>query len=378
MMPATENKDIITPHLQLVAWEITKSCNLFCAHCRASADQSEYSGELSTQECYRLIDQILEVGKPIIILSGGEPLFRKDVFEIARYAVNKGLRVVMGTNGTLITEEAAARLKSVPVSRLGISLDFPRAELQDNFRGKKGAFAAVMAGIANAHKAGLEIQINSTVTKLNAPYLDELVALALNLGAVAFHPFLLVPTGRGKALEAMELSPQEYEKTLNWIYDKQLELGDKMFFKPTDAPHYLRVMSQRQKMQHQAAGQAATPTPAQGHGHPANAITRGCLAGNGFCFISHLGKVKGCGYLTLEAGDVRSQSFQQIWDGSPLFNQLRDLSNIKGKCGLCEYKRICGGGRARAYESTGDCLEAEPYCTYQPVRLRASSTGAQA
>ncbi len=357
--------EFIAPKLRLVAWEITRSCNLFCAHCRASAAQSQYSGELLTEECFHLIDEILEVGKPIIILSGGEPLIREDVFQIAEYAVTRGLRVVMGSNGTLITEETAAKLKDVPISRLGISLDFPTAELQDDFRGKAGAFEAAMAGIANTRRAGIEVQINSTITRLNVSYLDEVLSLALRVGAVAFHPFMLVPTGRGKSLESVELSPQQYEETLNWICDKQVELGDRMFFKPTDAPHYLRVMKQRQK-QGGEIKPAGKPEPTSGH-NPANAITRGCLAGVGFCFISHRGSVQGCGYLDIEAGNIRKQPFSQIWADSPLFNDLRNLSNIKGKCGGCEYKKICGGCRARAYEATGDYLEAEPYCVYEPV-----------
>jgi len=220
--------DLITPRLHLVAWELTRSCNLFCAHCRGSATPDSYRDELTTEECFRLVDQILEVGRPILILTGGEPLVRPDIMEIAGYAVNKGLRVVMGTNGTLITEEMAAKLKDVPVSRLGISLDFPVAELQDNFRGQAGAFTAVMKGIANARRAGIEIQINSTITRLNVDYLDDLLTIALDVGAVAFHPFMLVPTGRGKGLESVELSPEHYEQTLHWIYDKQVELGDKI------------------------------------------------------------------------------------------------------------------------------------------------------
>jgi radical SAM protein with 4Fe4S-binding SPASM domain len=284
----------------------------------------------------------------------------------------------MGTNGTLISEEIAFRMKDIPISRVGVSLDFPVANLQDEFRGKAGAFDAVMTGIANARKAGLEVQINCTVTRLNVTHLDKLLSLALRVGVVAFHPFLLVPTGRGKGLESVELSPQEYEHTLNWIYDKQLELGERIFFKPTDAPHYLRIVAQRRKTapvdnasfsQHTGSGTR--------RGHPANTITRGCLAGTGFCFISHRGKVKGCGYLDVEAGDVRKQPFSQIWTGSPLFNHLRDLSNIKGKCGVCEYKRVCGGCRARAYERTGDYLEAEPYCIYEP-KIKKNLTGAQA
>lgn len=375
-----KQSDIITPRLQLVAWEITRSCNLFCAHCRASSDSSQYSDELTTEECFGLVDQILEVGRPIIILTGGEPLVRKDVFQIARYAVTQGLRVVMGTNGTLITREIASQMKTIPISRVGISLDFPVATLQDNFRGKSGAFDAVMAGITNVQEAGLEVQINCTVTKLSAPYLDKLLSLALDVGAVAFHPFLLVPTGRGKGLESVELSPQEYEQTLNWIYDKQSELGERIFFKPTDAPHYMRIVSQREKSTPAKAPSPShgTGRPSAGHGHPTDTITRGCLAGTGFCFVSNQGKIKGCGYLDVEAGDVRKQSFGQIWSDSPLFNHLRDLSNIKGKCGVCEYKRVCGGCRARAYESTGDYLEAEPYCIYEPVKGRTNLTRAGA
>jgi MoaA/NifB/PqqE/SkfB family radical SAM enzyme len=187
-----EQTDIVMPRLHLVAWELTKSCNLFCAHCRGSAAPASYANELTTEDCFHLIDQILEVGRPIIILTGGEPLSRSDVLKIARYAVNKGLRVVMGTNGTLITEEVAATLKDVPISRLGISLDFPVAELQDSFRGQAGAFASVMKGITNARRAGIEVQINSTITKLNVHHLDELLSLAIELGVVAFHPFMLV------------------------------------------------------------------------------------------------------------------------------------------------------------------------------------------
>ncbi|MFC1988370.1 radical SAM protein [Chloroflexota bacterium] len=362
--------NIIQPKLQLVAWEITRSCNLYCAHCRASADSGPWENELSTEECYRVIDEILEVGNPILILTGGEPLARDDVFTIGKYAVNKGLRVVMGSNGTLITEEVAAEMAKVPISRLAISLDFPVAELQDDFRGKKGAFDEAITGIRNAQCAGIGIQINSTITKMNVGLLPKTLELARELEAVAFHPFLLVPTGRGKNLESVELSPEQYEETLNWIYDKQMELGDSMFFKPTDAPHYMRIMKQRQKQGD------VIPTP-QSHGSsgghpPMHSVTRGCLAGTGFCFISHRGGVQGCGYFDLEAGNLRDESFSQIWNNSSLFCEVRDISNLKGKCGICEYKRICGGCRARAYEATGDYLEAEPYCIYQPASLTGS------
>jgi heme b synthase len=360
----------ITPKLQMVAWEITRSCNLFCAHCRSSSTAGAYENELSTEECLHLIDGILEIGKPILILSGGEPLLRHDLLQIAKYAVEKGLQVVMGTNGTLITEEVATKLKEVPVSRVAVSIDFPTPELQDKFRGKSGAFQAAMSGIARIRQAGIEAQINSTITKLNAQYLNELLNLALKAGAVAFHPFMLVPTGRGKGLETVEMSPKEYEQTLNWVYDKQKELGDRLFFKPTDAPHYQRVIRQRRR-ENNPPGMSPIEKPEPKVRHSAiKTMTRGCLAGTSFCFISHRGRVQGCGYLDIEAGNIRDNSFSEIWMNSTLFRELRDLSNLKGKCGVCEYKRVCGGCRARAYESTGDYLEAEPYCVYEPELLQ--------
>ena len=360
----------ITPRLQMVAWEITRSCNLFCAHCRSSSTAGAYENELSTEECLHLIDGILEVGKPVIILSGGEPLLRHDLFQIAKYAVEKGLRVVMGSNGTLITEEVAAKLKTIPISRVAVSIDFPTPELQDKFRGKAGAFQTAIAGIARLRQASIEVQINSTITRLNVRYLNELLDLALEAGAVAFHPFMLVPTGRGKGLETVEMSPEEYERTLNWVYDKQKGLGNRIFFKPTDAPHYQRIVRQRDSRADPQGVLLGEKSATKARKDALNSMTRGCLAGTGFCFISHRGRVQGCGYLDVGAGNIRDHSFGKIWMNSTLFRELRDLSNIKGKCGICEYKGVCGGCRARAYESTGDYLEAEPYCIYEPVALR--------
>lgn len=342
---------------RLIAWEITRSCNLRCAHCRGASLPLDYGGELSTAECFKLVDSIVELGSPIIIITGGEPLLRHDFFEIASYCSSKGLRVAVGTNGTLISQAMAAKIRDVPVARVGISIDFPVADQQDAFRGVPGAFQAALDGVRNAVQAGLEVQINTTVTRLNVEYLEDLLELALDLGAVAMHPFMLVPTGRGKDLESQELPPEEYERVLHWVYDKQAELGSRLFLKPTDAPHYMRVVAQRS---------GGTTPPGHGGQHGMNALTRGCLAGTGFCFISHLGRVQGCGYLDVEAGNVRQQSFAEIWQSSPLFNDLRDFSKIKGKCGACEYRIVCGGCRARAYEHTGDYLAEEPYCVYQP------------
>lgn len=371
MIVAEPGGNLISPKLQLVAWEITRGCNLFCAHCRASADGDGGDDELKTAECYRVIDEILEVGRPIIIMTGGEPLVRRDFPEIAKYAASRGLRVVVGTNGTVINGEMAAMLKEIPVSRVGISLDFPTAELQDDFRGKAGAFQAALEGISQVRKAGIGVQINSTITRLNARYLDDLLSLAMEVGAIAFHPFMLVPTGRGKNLESVVLSAAEHEATLNWIYERQSELGNRMFFRPIDAPHYFRIIRQKQKREPHKPVVTGTS-----HGERSmDTLTRGCLAGTGFCFISHQGRVQGCGYLDVAAGNVRENRFSQIWYDSPLFQHLRDLSLMKGKCGECEYKRVCGGCRARAYEATGDYLEAEPYCIYQPRVLAREPEG---
>jgi AdoMet-dependent heme synthase len=389
---------IIQPVLSHVAWEITRSCNLFCSHCRASAHQGGYEGELTTEECFRVVDEIAEVGKPMLVLTGGEPLLRPDVLDIGRYAANKGLRVVMGTNGTLLTMEMAAKLKEVPVMCVGVSVDFPSAAGHDDFRCHVGAFETAMAGINNARRAGIDVQINSTISKMNVAYIDELAKLALEIGAKSFHPFLLVPTGRGKDIEGSELSPQEYEDTLNHILDITAELRGRLAIRPICAPHFMRISRQRQKANGESAMSAGRPPVVSGGhpgaasgdpgasqplvpgqapaGHPgghSGAFSRGCLSGTGFCFISHVGRVQGCGYLDLEAGNVKNESFGQIWMKSNLFCDLRDLSLLKGKCGVCEYSRICGGCRARAYEATGDSLEAEPYCIYEPVSQRRAA-----
>ena len=354
---------VLEPALRLVAWEITGRCNLFCAHCRASAGNDTGDADLPLGENLAIVDMIAEIGHPIIILSGGEPLIRQDIFDIAKYAHERGLKVVLGSNGTLITEDMANKIKEAFITRVAVSLDFPTAEGQDNFRGQGGAFEAALNGITNLQRSGIEVQINTTISRLNIAYIEELLSLAIKLGAVAFHPFFLVPTGRGHSLADQELSPHQYEDALNWIYDQAQKLSGRIFIKPTDAPHYFRVLSQRK---------SDTPEPMS----PGNlsSLSRGCLCGTGFCFISHSGEVKGCGYLDIAAGNLREQTLSRIWYESPLFNDLRHISNIEGKCGRCEYKLICGGCRARAYELTGNYMASEPYCIYQPKKTKNNET----
>ncbi|GAB4257649.1 MAG: heme b synthase [Thermoleophilia bacterium] len=362
---------------KLIAWEVTRSCNLSCRHCRASAEKGPYPGELTTREGKALLDDIAAFANPVLIMTGGDPLMREDIWELAGYAIEQaGLRVVMSPNGTLVTPEVARRMKEIGIPRISISIDFPTAELHDQFRGVPGAFEGAVRGVRNAIEAGVQVQINSTITKLNVEYLDDLLALSKELGAVAFHPFLLVPTGRGKELGPEELPPEDYERTLNWVYERQKT--SEIFFKPTDAPHYHRIMRQRAKEDgvdlselkmhpHSHAAMPGGVGKSRGHGDM-DSHSKGCLAGTGFCFISHTGKVQPCGYFDVVAGDVKKEAFSQIWRHSPLFADLRDVSKLKGKCGICEYRRVCGGCRARAYEVTGDYLAEEPYCVYEPVR----------
>ena len=341
--------------LRLVAWEITRNCNLDCMHCRASATMGPYTGELDTRASLRLLDQIAEVGSPIVILTGGEPLLRPDLFDIARYGTDKGLRMVMAPNGTLITPDTAEKMKAAGIKRISISLDGATREVHDRFRGVDGAFDGALEGIRLAREAGIEFQINTTITKTNLAEIPGIMALAEELGAEAHHIFLLVPTGRGKYIVDQAIDAEEYEQTLNWFYDQRETTS--LQLKATCAPHYYRILRQRSKEE----GKSVT---FQTHGM--DAVTRGCLAGTGFCFISHVGIVQTCGFLSVDCGDVTKRSFADIWRDSDVFTTLRDFANLKGKCGDCEFKRVCGGCRARAFEATGDYLAEEPLCAYQP------------
>jgi heme b synthase len=341
--------------LRLVAWETTRNCNLSCVHCRASATRGPYTGELDTPEAYRLLDQIAEVAKPIVILTGGEPLLRPDIFDVAAYGHRLGLRMVMAPNGTLITDAIAQRLAAVGIQRLSISLDGASAETHDAFRKVPGAFAGALRGIERIKRAGLAFQINTTVTQLNLAQIPEIQQLAVELGAVAHHIFLLVPTGRGKYIVDQAIDADAYERTLNWFYEQRgkspLEL------KATCAPHYYRILRQR-------SAEEGKSVSFQTHG--LDAVTRGCLGGIGFCFVSHTGDVQPCGFLGTLCGNVRQASFAEIWQHSDIFTALRDYGRLEGKCGSCEFKRVCGGCRARAFEATGNFLAEEPLCSYQP------------
>jgi AdoMet-dependent heme synthase len=340
--------------LNMIAWEVTRSCNLNCVHCRAAASCGPYPGELSTKECFQLVDEVAAMSSPVIILTGGEPLLRPDIFDIAGYGTNKGLRMVMATNGTLVTSAVAQKMMESGIKRVSISIDGKDAQSHDMFRQEKGAFDKAMTGITALKGAGMEFQINTTITTANLKQMKDILELTKTLGAAAHHIFLLVPTGRGKELAGQAITAADYEETLNWFHQESLNC--KIQLKATCAPHYFRIM-------HQQKGNVKERKKPTGHFHE---MTRGCLGGISFCFISHIGQVQPCGYLELDCGNVRKQSFAGIWENSDVFRNLRDVSKYGGKCGVCEFIKVCGGCRARAYEATGDYLAEEPLCLYQP------------
>ena len=350
--------------LRLVAWEMTRSCNLNCVHCRAAAERGPYPGELETGKCLEILEQIAQVGQPIVILTGGEPLLREDVFELAQHGTRLGLRMVMATNGTLVTPEIAERMKSSGIKRVSVSIDGASAEEHDQFRKVPGAFDASLESIEWLKKAGIEFQINTTVTRHNVHQIQDILDLAVKLGAVAHHIFLLVPTGRAKEMVNQEIDALEYEKLLRWFYEMRNQVP--LHLKATCAPHYYRILRQEAH----ARGEKVNFDT-----YGLDAVTRGCLGGTSFCFIAHDGIVQPCGYLELNSGDLKKSSFGEVWRDSQIFKRLRDFSAYEGKCGRCEYMKFCGGCRARAYEDTGNYMAEEPLCIYQPSKeLKALSS----
>ncbi len=345
---------------RLISWNMTFRCNLRCPHCYIDASEGAARNELSTEEGKMLIDQIAEVSKPILILSGGEPLLRDDVYELAGYATEKGLTVAMGSNGTLITESVASDLKAHGVKAVAISLDSSSPERHDAFRGVEGAWRDAMNGIAACVSQGIDVQVNTTVTQQNYDEIDDIMALAEREGAKAFHLFFLVPTGRGVEIE--DISADMYERMITDVLDKVAKAQYNLDIRPVCAPQFMRIASQM--------------------GLNLKRWSRGCIAGLAYCRVYPTGEVTPCPYLPIKLGNVRETHFKDIWFQSPVLKAFRDPDNLGGKCGICEYRTICGGCRARAYGLTsfmdfcgglhepedlkGDFLAEEPWCPYIP------------
>jgi len=335
---ATRNNTDFAP--MVVVWEATRACNYACAHCRAVAQKHPDPHQLTTKEALGMVDQIASFCKPVFIISGGDPLQRDDVFVVASYATQLGFRVVMSPSGSDLSWAIFEKMKQSGVRMISLSLDGATATVHDNFRRVPSAFELVMKNIALANAVRFPFRINTTVTQHNYQDIASIHKIAVEQGAVEWDVFMLVPTGRGKI--DMEITPQQYEETLQSVY--QLSVSSPIPVKVTCAPQYTRIVAQ------QNSGKLVD--------------SRGCMAGDGFCFISHVGDVFGCGFLPLCAGSIRQQPLKEIYQKSSLFVELRNHCLLKGKCGKCAYSVICGGCRARAFSTKKDYLEEEPFCIF--------------
>ncbi|MEW5743886.1 MAG: radical SAM protein [Nitrospirota bacterium] len=345
-----------------IAWEITRRCNLRCVHCRSSSTMEvEGHPDFPTEEAFRLLDDIASYAKPVMVLSGGEPLLRKDVFDIARYGTDKGLRMCLATNGTLVTDEVCEKIKAAGIRIVSMSLDGSTAAVHDDFRNEKGAFDGTVNAAKLFKKHGIEFIINSSFTRRNQEEIPRVYTLAKELGATAWYMFMIVPTGRGEDIMSELISKEDYEEILDWHYRMEKDEHD-LLVRPTCAPHYYRVVLQKAKEEGEKFERRTLKFSTGG--------AKGCLAGQLICLIDVDGNVLPCSYFPKSAGNIRQQSFKDIWENSELFKDMRDFKKYKGRCGSCEYITVCGGCRARAYSVYGDYLAEEPFCSFVPFKVK--------
>jgi len=326
----------------VVIWEVTRACSLVCAHCRADAIPRRHPLELDTAEGFDLLDQVQSLGAPVFVLTGGDPLMRRDFYDLVEYGTKIGLRVSASPSATrLLNRAALERAREAGLVRVAISLDGARPESHDAFRGVPGSFAMTLRALEEAREAGLEIQVGTTVTKRTAPDLPLVLDLIGGLGVSMWNVFFLVPVGRGQVADCLDAAG--HEEVLTWLERRSRETAFPI--KTTEAPHYRRI-----------AANNGRPIPGSGVGD-----------GKGFVFISHLGEIQPSGFLPLTGGYVRREGLAGVYRDSALFRELRDPELLKGKCGACEFKQVCGGSRARAHAVTGDYLASDPFCAYQPA-----------
>jgi AdoMet-dependent heme synthase len=347
-----------------VIWETTQACDLACLHCRACAQPVRSRLELSTEEAKRLIDEVAALGVPVFVLTGGDPLKRPDIFELVEYATTHDVRISLTPSATpLLTQEAIIKLKQCGLARLAISLDGPAADIHDAFRRVSGSYDWTLRAVRWAREIGLPVQINTTITRHNLQYLDAMIALLEQLDIVLWSVFFLVPTGRGSAIDL--ISAEEFEQVFEKLHETSRRV--KFDIKSTEAQHYRRFLLQRRTEQKRIGnGQSLPLAPGTSTADGIGRGPRGINDGKGFVFISHLGEGFPSGFLPVSAGNVRKQSLTELYRHSPLFVSLRNSKNLKGKCGICEFREVCGGSRARAYALTGDVFAEEPCCVWQP------------
>jgi AdoMet-dependent heme synthase len=354
----------------LIIWETTQACDLACRHCRASAQPNHDPRELTTAEGESVLSQAAEMGTPIFILSGGDPLKRPDLHHLIRHGADRGLRMATIPAATpLLTEDVVRGLKESGLSQMALSLDFPTAELHDSFRGVPGAYEKTMRAIEWAHAHELPLQINTTLCGESAPHLEDMVRLVKGLGIVFWEIFFLVPMGRGASLTG--LTAAQCEEIFGILYRAQKDAD--FLVKITEAPHYRRYAVQQARHEDGRAQHPASSLPprlrrTEGPGHSIGLAPQGVNSGNGFLFISHAGDVYPSGFLPIEAGNVRHRPLASIYRDSEIFRRLRRPSEFEGICGYCEFNTICGGSRSRAYALTGNPFASDPWCAYRPAR----------
>ncbi len=344
-----------------IAWEITRRCNLKCVHCRSSSEL-DIAGhpDFSLDEAKAIMDDIASYASPVLVLSGGEPLLREDVFDIARYGTGKGFRMCLATNGTLVTDDICRKINDAQIKMVSLSLDGAKAETHDNFRNQQGAFDGTMNAIKLFKKHGIPFLVNSSFTIRNREEIPAIYRLVKSLGATAWYMFMIVPTGRGEEIME-ELIPEDvYDEILEWHYEVEKQENE-LLMRPTCAPHYYRIVRQKDKEEGERHKRRSLQFSTGG--------SKGCLAGQLICLIDVDGEVQPCSYFAKSAGNVKTTPFKTIWEESKLFLQLRDFKGYKDNCGKCEYVGVCGGCRARAYSMTGDFLAQEPFCSYVPRQI---------
>ncbi len=356
----------------LVIWETTQACALACRHCRASARPWRDPLELTPAEGIGLVDMTADMGTPIIVFSGGDPLTRPDLFDLIAHAKTRGLRAATIPAATsALDRDAVFRIRDAGADQMALSLDFPDAPSHDSFRGVPGAFAKTMEAVGWAHEAGLPLQINTTLCGLNADRLEEMADFVGGLDIVFWEVFFLVPMGRGVDLGG--LSGAQCEGLFDVLYTAQK--NRRFVVKVTEAPHYRRYVAMRQAGRPKAGALSAMPallTRSEGPGHTIGLAPRGVNAGKGFLFVSHQGDVYPSGFLPLNTGNVRESTLADVYREHETFLALRDPDRLQGRCGRCEFRSICGGSRARAFAITGDPYATDPWCAYEPRAASAS------
>ena len=337
----------------LVIWEMTQACDLSCMHCRADAKPKRHPLELSTAEAFHLIDQVAEMRVPLFVLTGGDPLKRPDLLPIVQYTCRRGVRTSLSPSATpLLTRDAIIQLKNSGLMRLALSLDGSTSDLHDGFRGVTGSYQQTLDAAGWCHEAGLPLQVNTTVSRYNLADLDNMVELLSTLRVVLWSVFFLVPTGRAQFRQMLD--PDEHERVFAELYGASKRV--KFHIKTTEGQHYRRYGLQ----------QKARESDARLEEELISRAPNGVNDGKGFVFVSHTGDVYPSGFLPLSAGNVLWEPLSEIYQNSALFLSLRDSSQLKGKCGRCEFNEICGGSRAKAYAVSRDPLAEEPCCAYMP------------